>query len=148
MPSSHLILCRPLLLPPIPPSIVADEDALQRYLYTDGKGLSLTALVKSRYSFLNSINEAKVLVGIWLESLYVKVLPLYTFIFWGFPGGSDSKESACNAGDESSIPGSGRSPGEVNCDPLQYSFLEKSMDRGAWQATVHGVAKSQTQLSN
>ena len=54
--------------------IVADKDALQRYLYTDGKGLSLTALVKSQYSFLNSINEAKVLVGIWLENLYVKVL--------------------------------------------------------------------------
>ena len=144
MPSSHLILCRPLLLPPIPPSIVADEDALQRYLYTDGKGLSLTALVKSRYSFLNSINEAKVLVGIWLESLYVKVLPLYTFIFWGFPGGSDSKESACNAGDESSIPGFRRFPEGGHGNPLQYSCPENPHGQRTWWATVHGVSKSQT----
>ena len=59
----------------------------------------------------------------------------------GFPG----KESACNAGDLDSIPGSGRSPGEGNGNPLQYSCLENSMDRGA---IVHGVAKSQTQLCN
>ena len=60
----------------------------------------------------------------------------------GFPGGSDDKESACNAGDLSSIPGSGRSPGEENDYPYQYSCLENSMDGGAWQATVHGIAKS------
>ena len=60
---------------------------------------------------------------------------------WGFPGGSDGKESACNAGDPGSIPGSGRSPGEVNGYPLQYSCLENPMDRGALQATVHGVTK-------
>ena len=53
---------------------------------------------------------------------------------------SDSKESACNAGDPGSIPVSGRCPGEGNGNPLQYSCLENSMDRGAWQATVHGVA--------
>ena len=62
----------------------------------------------------------------------------------GFPDGSDSKESACNAGDLGSIPGLGRSPGEGSGYPLQYSGLENSMDRGVWQATVHGVAKSQT----
>ena len=62
--------------------------------------------------------------------------------------GSYGKESACNAGDPSSIPWSRRSPGEGNGKPLQYSCLENSMDRGAWQATVHGVAKSQTQLSD
>ena len=67
---------------------------------------------------------------------------------WGFPGGSDSKESAFNAGDPGSIPGWGRSPGEGNGNPLQYSCLENSVDRGAWQATVHGVAKSWTQLSD
>ena len=66
----------------------------------------------------------------------------------GFPGGSDGKESACNAGDLSSIPGLGRSPEEWNGNPLQYSCLENSMDREAWQATVHGVAKSWTQLSD
>ena len=58
------------------------------------------------------------------------------------------KESACNVGDQGSIPGSGRSPGEGNGTPLQYSCLEKSMGRGAWQATVHGVTKSRTQLSD
>ena len=66
----------------------------------------------------------------------------------GFPGGSEGKVSACNAGDPGSIPGLGRSPGEGNGNPLQYSCLENPMDRGAWQATVHGVAKSWTQLSN
>ena len=59
----------------------------------------------------------------------------------GFPDGSDGKESACNAGDLSSIPGSERSPGGENGNPFQYSCLENPMDRGAWWATVHGVAK-------
>ena len=63
---------------------------------------------------------------------------------WGFPSGSNSKESACSAGDPGSITGSGRSPGERNGNPLQYSWLENPMHRGAWQATVHGVTKSQT----
>ena len=62
----------------------------------------------------------------------------------GFPGGSEDKASACNAGDPGSIPGLGRSPGEGNGNPLQYSCLENPMERGAWRATVHGVAKSQT----
>ena len=65
-----------------------------------------------------------------------------------FPGGSDSKESDCNAGGLGSIPVLGRSPGKGNDNPLQYFCPENSMDRGAWWATVHGVAKSQTQLSN
>ena len=59
----------------------------------------------------------------------------------GFPGGSDDKESACNAVDPSSIPGWGRSPREGNGSPLQYSCLGNPMDRGAWQTTVYGVAK-------
>ena len=59
----------------------------------------------------------------------------------GFPGGLDSKESACNAGDLGSVPSSGRSPGEGNGYPIQYSCLENPMDRGAWRATVRGVAK-------
>ena len=71
-------------------------------------------------------------------------------IYWslGSPGGSDGKESACNAGDTDLIPGLGRFPGEGNDNPLQYSCLENPMDRGAKWATVHEVSKSQTQLSN
>ena len=61
----------------------------------------------------------------------------------GFPGGSGGKESACNAEDRGLIPGLGRSPGEENGNPLQYSCLDDSVDRGAWRATVHGVVKSQ-----
>ena len=69
--------------------------------------------------------------------------------FGGFPVGSDGKkESACNARDLGSIPGPERLSGKGNGNPFQYSCLENSMDRGAWQATVHGVAKSWTQLSN
>ena len=60
----------------------------------------------------------------------------------GFPGGSEVKVSACNAEDLGSIPVSGRSPGEGNGNPLQYSCLESPMDGGAWWATVHGVVKS------
>ena len=62
--------------------------------------------------------------------------------------GSDSKESVCSAGDPGSIPGSGRSPEEGNGYPLQYSYLENPIDIGAWWATVHGVTKGQTRLSN
>ena len=61
-----------------------------------------------------------------------------------FPGGSDGKETACNTGDLGSISGSGRSLGERNGNPFQYSYLENSMDRVAWWATAHGVTKSQT----
>ena len=66
----------------------------------------------------------------------------------GFPGGSDNKESTCNAGDLGLIPGWGRSPGKGNGNPLQYSCVENPMDGGAWWATVHRVAKSWTRLSN
>ena len=62
----------------------------------------------------------------------------------GFPGGSDGKEPACNAGDLGSIPGSGRSPRVEKGNPLQYSWPGNPMDRGAWRATVHGVTKSRT----
>ena len=65
----------------------------------------------------------------------------------GFPADSDGKESACNARDLGLIPGSGRSPGEENGYPLQYSCQENSMDRAAWQAIVYGVAKGQTRLN-
>ena len=62
----------------------------------------------------------------------------------GFPGGSDDKESACNVGDLGSTPGLGRSPGGGYSNPLQYSWLEDPMDRGAWQAMVHRETESDT----
>ena len=68
----------------------------------------------------------------------------HTMLYMGFPGGSEVKASACNAGDLGSIPGLGRSPGEGNGNPFQYSCLENPIDRGAWWATVHEVAESQT----
>ena len=69
---------------------------------------------------------------------------MHTGFTRGFPGVSDSEESACFAGNPGSVPGPGRSPGEGNSNPLQYSCLENSMDRGAWRATVRGVKESDT----
>ena len=94
-------------------------------------------------------------MGIFLVAQLVKNLPVNAgdardlglkciLISLGFPGSSAGKESACNAEDPDSIPGLGRCPAEGIGYPLQYSFLENSMDRGAWQATVHGFAKSRT----
>ena len=81
----------------------------------------------------------------WYACLFLSIYHFYTNTYiMSFPGGSDSKESACNAGGLGSIPGSGRSPGEGKVYPFQYSCLENPMDRGAWWATVHGVTKSQT----
>ena len=65
----------------------------------------------------------------------------------GFPGGSVGKESICNAGDSGLIPGSGRSPGEVNGNSLQCSYLENPVDRGAWKVTVHGVTRVRHDLA-
>jgi len=83
-----------------------------------------TYVISAKHSIMGSYLEPTIL------SKYVRQ--------WGFPGGSDGKEFACNAGD----PGSGRSSGEGNGNPLQYSCLENSMDREAWWAPVHGVTKS------
>ena len=104
----------------------------------------------------NLFNKGKRLrILFTLKLLTSEVVELIAFRFgpcegisWGFSSGSDGKESACNAGDLGSIPGSGRSPGEGNGSPLQYSCLENSMDRGAWWTTVHEVTMSQTRLSN
>ena len=71
-----------------------------------------------------------------------ELLKEMTIVYKGFPGGSDSKESACNAGDLGSISRLGRSPGDGIGYLLQYSGLENSTDRGAWQTTVHVVVKS------
>ena len=85
--------------------------------------------------------------GLLFKNILLKYRGL---LYLGFPGGSEVKASAYNAGvtgDAGSIPGLGKSAGAGNGNPLQYTFLENPMDRGAWWATVHGVAKSQTQLA-
>ena len=85
-------------------------------------------------------------ISVWTYELLVYLKGLMHF--WSFAGGSVVKNLSSSVGDMGSIPGSGRSPGEGNGNPLQYSCLENPMDGGALWATVHGVAKSQTQLSN
>ena len=80
--------------------------------------------------------------------LFFVVVVTFHFIILGFPDGSVDKESACSVGDPDSICGLGKSPGGGNGNPFQYSCLENPIDRGAWQAAVHGVAKSQTLLSD
>ena len=97
-----------------------------------------SALKDSLKSFMCSIWLIHIRDRIWLQ-LVLK---------WGFLGGSEVKVSACSVGDLGSIPGSGRSPGEGNGNPLQCSWLENLVDRGAWWATVHGVTESWTQLSD
>ena len=83
----------------------------------------------------------------WTKASHTKTNNTW-FSFKGFPGGTEAKASARSAGDPGLIPGLGRSPGEGNGNPLQYSCLKNPMDRGAWWATVHGVAKSRTRLSD
>ena len=82
--------------------------------------------------------------------LYQDLFFFFFFLSWDIDsvGDSDGKESACNVRDLGSVPGLGRSPGGGHGSPLQYSCLENPMDRGTWQAAVHGVAKSWTRLSN
>ena len=79
---------------------------------------------------------------------YISKFWCFRCIVLGFPSSSDSKASACNAGDLGLIPGSGRTHGGGHGNPLQYSSLENPMGRGAWWAIVHGVAESQTKLSD
>ena len=82
--------------------------------------------------------------GVPLTGSYY-IFTLYSYIC--FPHSSVSKESACNAGDQDSVPGSGKSPGEGNGNPLRYSCLENPMDRGDWQATVHSIARVRHNLA-
>ena len=101
-------------------------------------------------SLLDSVGEGEGGM-IWengIETCIISYMNCFNVTSTTFPGGSEVKVSACNAGDLGSIPGLGRSPGEGNGNPLQYSYLENPMDRGAWCATVHGVTKSQTRLSD
>ena len=81
------------------------------------------------------------------KSLPSELLYVYPIYVLGFSGGSHGKASDCNAADPGSIPGLGRSPGEGNGNPLQYSCLENPMDRGTWWATVHGVTKESQDLA-
>ena len=99
---------------------------------------SFTILIHKKFIYMNVLD-------ILLDILVVVVTKYCHMlsISWGFPGGSDSKESACSARDPGLIPELGRFPGGVNGYPLQYSCLESFTDRGAWWATVHGVAKRQ-----
>ena len=97
---------------------------------------SLYKKILNFFELINILNQCI----LWLR------LPILSNKNYGFPGGSDGRKPACSAGHPGSTPGSGRSPGEGNGNPLQYSCLENPMDRGAWWAIVHGVTKSQTQL--
>ena len=99
---------------------------------------------------LKSCHLWKILPYLQITHTYIH-LSIYIYIYLsslGFPGGSDSKESACNTGDLSLIPGPGRFPGEEIGYPLQYSCLENSTYRGGWWATVHGITKNRTQLTD
>ena len=108
----------------------------------EGKGypLQYCGLENSMDCIVHGVTKSQT----WLSDFHFTSLP-----FLGFPGGSVVKNPPANAGDMGSSPGLGRSPGEGNGDPLQYSCLRGNlMDRGAWRATVHGVAMSQTWLSD
>ena len=102
------------------------------------------SLVAQTVKCLPTMQETRVQSLGW-EDLLEKGMATHSSILWGLSGSSDSKASACNVEDLGSIPGLGRSPGEGNGNPLQYSCLENSMDGGI---TVHGIAKSRTRLSN
>ena len=129
--------------------------------YKENKSLILNVAKVLNYSVLNFgifkvpytiVTDSIIVFNVLAKHLKIllksKFSPLIIKIaYQGFPGGSDSKESACNAGNPALIPGLGRSPGEGNGNPHQYSCLENPMDRGAWRAIVHGIAKSQTGLS-
>ena len=110
-----------------------------------------TVIIYTYYNIYYTWNSPGKNTGVGSHSLLQVFFPtqgLDLGLLHCFPGGSDVKESACNAGELGSIPVLGRSPGEWNSYPLQSSGLENSVDRGLWQATVHGVTKSPTWLSN
>ena len=109
---------------------------LKKFMY-----LGLASLVAQLVKNLPAMQET--LAQFWVRKIHWRRDSLPTAVFLGFPGGSDSKESGCNAGDMGLIPGLGRSPGGRHGNPLQYSVLTWRilMDRGGWWATIHGVAK-------
>ena len=110
--------------------------------------ISLKTVLRKHFALLTSVPTVLLsrVWWDWKENLalgFVQLSCLRTLL-----QGSEVKASACSVGDLGSIPGSGRSPGEGNGNPLQYSCLENPMDRGIWWATVHGVTKSRTRLSD
>ena len=113
------------------------------YVFICLLSLCISSLEKSLFQFFAYLSFCHGPIGLW-----PLLWPLITIKNPGFPGGSDGKKSACDAGDQGSIPGLGRYAGEANGYPLQYSCLENSMDREAWWAIVDGVAKNQTQVRN
>ena len=106
----------------------------------------MSSFLRSRKPFQATFFPFIILLLFKILNFFLKSKYLYN-IHSSFPGGSEDKASSCNAGDPGSIPGLGRSPGEGNGNPLQYSCLENPMDRGAWRATIYGITKSWTQLS-
>ena len=149
MPSSHLILGRPLLLlPPIPPSIrvFSNESTLRMrwpkywsFSFSSipskeipGADLLQNGLVGSPCSPRDSQESSPTPQFKRINAYLLVTSNCFLPLVLVFPGGSDSKASAYNVGDLGSIPGLGRSPGEGNSNPLQYSCLENPMDGGAW----------------
>ena len=195
IPSNHLILCYPLLLPPsIFPSIgISSSASAFQIRWPKDWSFSFSISASSEYSGLISFkidwfdllavqgtlkrllqHHSLKASSFQLSAFFIvqhshpyltngktRALTRQNFVgkvicllfnmlsrFVNFPGGSDGKASAYNAGDPGSSPGSGRSSGEGNGNPLQYSCLENPMDRGSWRATVHRVTKSRTRLSD
>ena len=154
IPSNHLIFSHPLLLPSTFPSIrVFSNEVALRIRWP--KYYSFSISISNEYPWLISFRidwfdplavQGTLKSLLQYHSSKLSVLQCSVFFMAHLLHGSDGKEFACNAGDLVSIPGLGRSPGEGNGYPLQYSCLKNSMNRGAWQATVHGVTKSQTLL--
>ena len=101
-----------------------------------------------QFESINSATTLHIFVFFYFQNGTFKLFEDIFILRLGSPGSSDGKDSACNAGDPGSFPGLGRSPGECDGNPLQYSCLRNSLDRGAWWAKVHGVAKNQTRMSN
>ena len=113
-----------------------------------GRGARITHAARTRKYFKSKFYRFySATVQISHNYMYTSPPSMYPLLLQGFPGGSDGKKSACNAGDPGSVPGWGRSPGGGNGTPLQYC-LENPVDRGTWEATVPGVTKHRARLSN
>ena len=134
----------PILTPPTP------QTQADRAHHTDWMPSTLKIfLLTSSYICINCSLCLECPSFLCFENVHFFFLKVSTNDIWvllknsrDFPGGANGKESACNAGNLGSIPGSGSSPGKGSSYPLQHSWLENPMDRGAWWDTVHGVAKS------